>query len=94
MSNFKPPYVDTDSATKDAYAKQVLSSLYGTVSQGEKCMNRDYISVIADGKPTVMFKRNIVAVYKNGDYTRIICIGDIEFDTKEDYASVVKKIIG
>ena len=94
MSNYKSLYVDTDSATQKAYAKQILNSMYGTLGQGEKYMNREYISVIVDDKPTVIFKRNIVAVTKDGAHTEITCVGDIIFYTKEDYASVVKKIIG
>ena len=92
MSDFKPLYVDTDSATKDAYIKQVLNSFYG-LSRG-KYMNREYISVIVDNKPTVIFKRNIIAVTKDGAHTEIICVNDVAFYTQEDYASVVKKIIG
>ena len=92
MSNFKPPYVDTDSATKDAYTKQFLNSIYGT--QGVKIMNKEYISVIVDDKPTVIFKRNIVAVTKNNSCTEIVCVNDVTFYTRENYASVVKKIIG
>ena len=56
-------------------------------------MNREYISVIVDGRPTVIFKRNIIAVTKENSYTSIMCIGDVVFDTKVDYASIVKKII-
>lgn len=90
MSDYKSLYTDTDSATKDAYTKQVLNSLYGT----HVCMNREYISVIVDDKPTVIFKRNIIAVSKENSHTEIICVSDTTFYTKEDYASVVKKIIG
>jgi hypothetical protein len=57
-------------------------------------MNREYISVIIDDKPTVIFKRNIIAVSKSGAHTEITCVSDVVFYTKEDYASVVKKIIG
>jgi hypothetical protein len=82
-------YSDTDSATRGAYTKQILNSMYGV-----QCGKRDYISVIADDKPMVIFKRNIIAVSKSEHYTQIICVNDITFITKEDYASVVKKIIG
>ena len=93
MNNcYRPLYVDTDSVTKDAYTRQVLNSIYGT--QGAKYMNREYISVIVDDKPTVIFKRNIIAVSKENSHTQIICVSDMTFYTKEDYASVVKKIIG
>ena len=91
MSNYKLPYVDTDSATQIAYTKQVLNSIYG---KEVYYMNREYISVIVDNKPTVIFKRNIVAVTKDGGITDILCVYDYHFLTKEDYASVVKKIIG
>lgn len=91
MSNYTPLYVDTDSVTKDVYSKQVLNSIYGAEV---KRMNREYISVIVDDKPTVIFKRNIVAVTKDGSFTDILCVYDYHFLTKEDYASVVKKIIG
>lgn len=95
MSNYKPlVYADTDSATQEAYTKQVLNSIYGSTVQGEKFMNREYISVIIDEKPTVIFKRNIIAVSKSGAHTEITCVSDVVFYTKEDYASVVKKIIG
>lgn len=94
MGNYKPLYVDTDSVTKDAYTKQVLNSIYGTQAKGEKYMNRDYISVIVDDKPTVIFKRNIIAVTKSNACTEITCISDVIYYTREDYASVVKKIIG
>lgn len=92
MYNYKPLYTDTDSATQAAYTKQFLNSLYGT--QGVKYMNRDYISVVVDDKPTVIFKRNIISVSKEGAHTSILCVSDTMFYTKEDYASVVKKIIG
>lgn len=94
MPNYKPLYMDTDSATQKAYAKQVLNSMYGTLVQGEENIQRDYISVIVDDKPTVIFKRNIIAVSKEGAHTSILCVSDTMFYTKEDYASVVKKIIG
>lgn len=101
MSNYKPLYEDTDSAICEAYhskncqaAKLYLNSLYGKLVQGENYMNREYISVIVEKEPTVIFKRNIIAVSKNGSSTMITCIGDVVFFTKEDYASVVKKIIG
>lgn len=89
MSNYKPLYADTDSATK-----QALNLIYGSAVQGEKSMNREYISVIVDDKPTVIFKRNIIAVSKSGAHTEITCVSDVVFYAKEDYASVVKKIIG
>lgn len=92
MSNYKSLYEDTDSATQGAYTKQVLNSIYGM--QSVKHMNREYISVIVDDKPTVIFKRNIIAVTKNVAHSEIICVNDVTFYTKEDYASVVKKIIG
>lgn len=91
MFNYTPLYTDTDSATKDAYTKQVLNSIYGAEV---KRMYREYISVIVDDNPTVIFKRNIIAVAKNNAHTEIICVNDVAFYTKEDYASVVKKIIG
>lgn len=91
MNNcYKPLYADTDSATKDAYTKQILNSVYDT----RVCMNREYISVIAEGIPTVIFKRNIIAVSKLNNQTQIICVNDMSFYTNEDYASVVKKILG
>lgn len=90
MNNYKPLYADTDSATQEAYKKQFFNSVYGTHAR----MNREYISVIIDDKPTVIFKRNIIAVSKSGAYTEITCVSDVVFYTKEDYASVVKKIIG
>lgn len=88
---YRPLYADTDSATKDAYTRQILNSLYGMKGIN---MNREYISVIVDDQPTVIFKRNIIAVSKTNCHTQIICISDQVFYTKEDYASVVKKIIG
>ena len=60
-------------------------------------MNREFISVIVDGNPVVIFKHTIVAVTKNnmdGNQTEIMCSNGFHFLTKEDYASVVKKIIG
>jgi hypothetical protein len=60
---------------------------------GAQCGKRDYISVIVDEKPTVIFKRNIIAVTKDGSFTDILCTNDYHFLTREDYASVVKKII-
>lgn len=97
MSNFRINYFDTDSVREycknDVLAtKQMLNSIYGT--EGVKHMNREYISVIVDNKPTVIFKRNIIAVSKIGEYTEIVCTCDVYFKTKEDYATVVKKIIG
>lgn len=59
----------------------------------EKNMKNKYISVIVDGRPTVIFKRNIIAVTKEKSYTSIMCIGEVVFNTKVDYISVVKKII-
>jgi len=93
---YKPLYQDTDSAyvMNDAIAtKQYLNSLYG-IKGVVKIMAREYISVIVDDNPTVIFKRNIIAVSKNGSRTAIMCVSDATFYTKEDYASVVKKIIG
>ena len=89
---FKPLYMVTDSETQKAFTKQILNSFYGT--QGEKYMNREYISVIVDDKPFVIFKRHIIATCKDDGYTKIICVNGVSFCTKEDYASVVKKIIG
>ena len=94
MSNYKPLYADTDSATQEAYTKQVLNSIYGTLGKGATYMNRECISVIVDDNPIVIFKRNIIAVSKEGSFTSIKCVGGFDFITKEDYASVVKKIIG
>lgn len=101
MSNYKPLYEGTDSAVYEAYhsnkahaTKLFLNSMYGTLGQGENYMNREYISVIVDEKPTVIFKRNIIAVTKDNSFTDILCVNDYHFLTKEDYASVVKKIIG
>lgn len=56
-------------------------------------MNREYIVVIVNNRPTVIFKRNIVAVSRNDTSTEIICVNDMTFYTHEDYASVVKKIL-
>lgn len=92
MSNYNPVYADTDSIKQAS--KLLLNSVYGAAAQGAKYMNRDYISVICDKYPTIIFKRNIIAVTKNGGCTDITCVGDVIFSTKEDYASVVKKIIG
>lgn len=100
MSNYRPLYEDTDSdGTALRYCqndvlvtKQVLNSLYGT--KGVNYMNREYISVINDEQPTVIFKRNIIAVSKEIKHTKIICVSDVIIYTEEDYASVVKKIIG
>jgi hypothetical protein len=81
MPNFKPlqeeftGYVDTDSATKTAYTKQILNSCYGVL--GEKHMNREYISVIVDGNPAVIFKRDIIAVSKDTGHTEITCASDV-----------------
>lgn len=99
MSNYKPLYADTDSVEEycknDVLAtKQMLNSIYGTLGKGETYMNREYISVIVEDKPTVIFKRNIIAVTKVKMNTEITCIGDVIFFTKENYASVVKKILG
>lgn len=92
---YKPLYQDTDSTyvMNDAIAtKQYLNSLYG---KGViKIMDRDYISVIVDDNPTVIFKRNIIAVSKENSFTSIKCTNGYDFLTKEDYATVVKKIIG
>lgn len=57
-------------------------------------MDREYISVLVDNKPTVIFKRNIIAVTKEGSHTDIICVDDLHFYTPVDYISVVKMIIG
>lgn len=92
---YKPLYQDTYSAyvINDAIAtKQFLNSLYGI--KGVKLMDREYISVIVDDNPTVIFKRNIIAVSKENSFTSIKCTNGYDFLTKEDYASVVKKIIG
>ena len=86
MSNFKP-YVDTDSV--NAEAKQILNSLYGR----ENTMKRDYVTVIVDNKPTVIFKRNIVSISKLGNKTEIICVGDIQYIASNEYPSVVKQML-
>lgn len=90
--NYNSIYHDTDSVNDDYNMKQQLNSIYGKHAQ-ENYMNREYISVIVDDKPTVIFKRNIIAVTKNISKTEITCVSDLVFYTKEDYASVVKKII-
>lgn len=93
MTNFKSVYEDTDSVTPFQYPRNDINVIKQALL-GEKHMNREYISVIVNDQPTVIFKRNIVAVTKRDVYTVINCVGDVDFRTKEDYASVVKKIIG
>ena len=90
--NYNPIYHDTDSVNDDYNMKQQLNSIYGKHVQ-ENYMNREYISVIVHDKPTVIFKRNIIAVAKTGSQTEIMCSNYYSFYTNEDYASVVKKII-
>lgn len=88
MTKEENEYVNNDTLT----TKALLNSIYGKHVE-EKYMNREYISVIVDDKPTVIFKRNIIAVTKNISKTEITCVSDLVFYTKEDYALVVKKII-
>ena len=90
--NYNPIYRDTDSVNDVYNMKQYLNQIYGTQMQ-EGYMNRDYISVIVDGNPTIIFKRNVIAVTKENKQTAITCVNDYTYYTLEDYASVVKKII-
>lgn len=81
---FRPPiYNDTDSC------KQALNDVYGCHAK----KIRNYICVIADDVPTVIFKDKIVAVQRNGERAVITCIGDTAYFTKNSYSDVVKMLI-
>ena len=80
---FKPPiYNDTDSC------KQALNAVYGCHAK----KIRNYICVIADDTPTVIFKDKIVIV--TGGANGIgRCIGDTVYFTKNSYSDVVKMLV-
>lgn len=81
---FKPPiYADTDSC------KQVLNAAYGM----DVTKSRNYICVIVENSPTIIFKDKIVAISKSGEHADIQCVGDITFYTKNKYVDVVKMLI-
>lgn len=83
--DFKPHcYADTDSITK-----QAINAAYGL----GVAKSRNYICVIVDDSPTIIFKDKIVSVSKSGEYADIRCVGDITFYTKNKYVDVVKMLI-
>ena len=86
---FRPPvYEDTDSCK---YAnKQTLNSIYGYHATNKI---RNYICVIVDDIPTVIFKDKIVAVQRCGAKTLITCVGDLNYYAQNSYADVVKMLV-
>lgn len=93
MATFAPLYCDTDSI-KQYIAhdkKALLNAWYGI--GGNINMDRNYIVVNVDDKPTIIFKNNIIAITKNGNHTEITCVGDVMFYAKNDYKSVAEQLI-
>ena len=93
MANFAPLYYDTDSIKQYTKhdIKELLNAWYG--AEVNIKMNRDFIVVNVDDKPTIIFKNNIIAVTKNGNRAEITCVGDVTFYTKNDYVDVAKRLI-
>ena len=96
-------YVDTDSeynimktmmSTPSPDLKRMTklhsNSLYGKAVTN---MNRDYICVMVDNNPTVIFKDKIVAIEKRGEKANIHCVFDAEFYTDNKYADVIKMLV-
>ena len=98
-------YTDTDSEYKGMVSimedplpsptqitKLMLNSIYG---KAVTKMNREYISVIVDSKPVVIFKDKIVAVEKGASNKAYIytCTDSIEFHTSNNYADVIKQLV-
>lgn len=70
--------------------KCYLNSLYGKAVTN---MNRDYICVMVDKSPTVIFKDKIVAIEKRGEKANIHCVFDAEFYTDNKYVDVIKMLV-
>ena len=75
-------YADTDSC------KQVLNAAYGW----GVAKSRNYICVIVDDKPTIIFKDKIVSVQRDDERSIITCLGETYY-TKNSYVDVVKQLI-
>ena len=80
-------YADTDSIKA---MKNKLNSIYGKVVMN---MNKDYICVIVDKSPVVIFKDKIVAIEKRGEKASIVCTDAVEFYTDNKYVDVVKMLV-
>lgn len=90
MSDYKPLYADTDSATKDAYTKQVLNSVYGTMNN---TIYKKYITVSAGKAPMVIFTDKIISVSKQGEKAVILCVDDKVYYTDNLYVDVMKRLL-
>ena len=80
-------YHDTDSMAM----KCKLNSLYGASIMNK----REYICVMVDKEPTIIFKDKIVSISKRGgEYATIICVNtDSVYYTTNKYIDVVKMLI-
>ena len=79
-------YADTDSV----YAmKTKLNSLYGRMAMIEK----DYIVIHDDGKPSIIFKKFIVGVKKCDDDTAYIQTVSSCYYADEKYIDVIKQLL-
>ena len=74
--------------------KEIDNMIYACTDSIYK-MNREYITVIVDSKPVVIFKDKIVAVEKDASNKAYIytCTDSIEFHTSNNYADVIKQFI-
>ncbi len=90
MNNYKPLYVDTDSATKDEYTKKILNSKYGTMNN---TIYKKYITVSAGKAPMVIFTDKIVSIAKQGEKAVITCVDDIVYYTDNPYIDVMKRLL-
>lgn len=87
----RPLYADTDSATKDAYTKQVLNAQYGTMAFNTIC--KKYITVFVDNAPMVIFVDKIISVAKQGARAEITCVNDTQYYTDNSYVDVMKMLL-
>lgn len=86
-------YYDTDSIIKQ-YTENDVKALNAWYGMGvNKVMDRNYIIVRVDKKPTIIFKNNIIAITKDGIHTDITCVGDVQFYADNKYEDVARQLI-
>lgn len=102
---YKSLYEDTDSVKyvtelspeqRKNFMKLFLNSAYGAMVTNYKendNMTKDYIFVHVDKEPTIIFKKQIVAISKSGDKAYIQCTNNECYYAKESYADIVKQLV-
>lgn len=71
-------------------AKLHLNSLYGKAVTD---MNKNYISIMANGAPVIVFKHHIVSIEKRGDKATIYCSNGESYDPSNKYIDIVKQVL-